>query len=284
MMDNQRQAQDKRFQQVADVVLNNEEFLVVADGSNYDSIAAATAVALVLRSLNKKVILYSPIAVRPDQFSSLVGVDQFDFQLETNNRKLLITLDCPIDQIERVTSDDQGEKLTLTVEFRKGVQIVPPERVQVRPGRPEFKAGFIFDCQLKKEAEITQKGSWIWLSAKGNKKPWAIVSFVDPKATLSELTASMISHAGFKPTLEAANNLFLGIKRGTENFERADSVALETAAYCLRIKEGIEKRTIKPGEKVIPQTPLEAVEKKEGKAPSVWQKPPIFTGATTPKV
>ena len=94
----------------------------------------------------------------------------------------------------------------------------------------------------------------------------------------------MISHAGFKLTPEAASNLFLGIKKGTDNFERADSIALETAAYCLRIKEETEKKAVKPEEKAVPQTPLEAVEKKEGGAPSAWQKPPIFTGATTPKV
>jgi len=291
MANNQQQNQDKRFHQVANIILNNEEFLLVADGNNYDSVAAATGVALVLESLGKKAILYSPTEIKTNQFESLAGVDQFNFQLETNSRKLLVTLDCPIDQIERVTSDDQEGKLALIVEFREGYKPVSPERVKVQSGGPEFKAGFIFDCQLKEEAEITRKGSWVWLSVKGDSKPWAEVSFVDQKATLSELTTSMISHAGFKLTPEAASNLFLGIKKGTGDFERVDSIALETAAYCLRVKEGAGKKMAKLEEKTIPQTPLEAVEKKEGRppeggqaAPGAWQKPPIFTGATTPKV
>jgi len=288
---------DDRFQQINRIILNNESFLLAAREDDYDSLAAASALALVLKSLGKKVCLYAPKPIKIDERNSLYGMEEFKQELSLDGNKLLIKLNYPLDEVERVTSDDQGKNLTLVVELRPGKR-ADPEKVAVVSAGPEFQAGFVFDSLLDREEEWFRQGHWVWISRRGINKAWAEVSFVDKKATLSELTTSFITHGGFNLTPKAAVNLYLGIKKGTREFQEADSIALETAAYCLRIKEKEEKQLAQPEgaprEKTAPQTPLEAVEKKESppvggpeggqSAPGAWQKPPIFTGATTPKV
>lgn len=270
--------QNDRFQKINNLILSNEEFLVVANGDDFDSVASATGLSLLLKSLGKKVTLYSPKSIKAGDFSSLKGMDQFSPKLETNTNKLSISLNCPLSQIERVASNDEGEKLNLVVEFKEGTKAIDPSQVKVNRSGPSYQAGFIFDTQLENEAEIVKQGQWVWLSKTGLVKPWAHVSLVEKKATLSESTISAVSRGGFEIPEAAVDNFYWGIKMGTDNFEKADSIALETAAYCLRIKEAIEKRKTQPRKEEQP--PIETIEKKEGNL----QTPPIFTGATTPKV
>ena len=276
-MENQTK-QDDRFQKINNLILSNEEFLVVANTDDFDSVAAATGLSLLLQSLGKKVTLYSPKPVKTEGLSFLKGVDQFSSELKANGNKLSITFGCPLDQIERVASNDEGEKLNLVVEFKEGVQAVDPSQVKVSSSGPTYQAGFIFDSQLENESEIVKQGQWVWISKSGLQKPWAYVSLIEKKATLSESVISVISRGGFEIPEATAENFYWGIKRGTNNFESADSIALETAAYCLRVKEAIERRKAQPGKQEQP--PIETVEKKE----ESLEKPPIFTGATTPKV
>jgi len=276
-MENQTK-RDDRFQKINNLILSNEEFLVVANGDDFDSVAAATGLSLLLESLGKKVILYSPNSIKMASFSPLKGIDQFIPKLESNTNKLSISLNCPLDQIERVASNDEGEKLNLVVEFKEGVKAIDPSQVKVSRSGPTYQAGFIFDSQLENESEIVKRGQWVWISKNGLQKPWAYVGLVEKKATLCESIISAISRGGFEIPQSTAENFYLGIKKGTNNFEEADSIALETAAYCLRVKETIKKQNNQPRKEEQP--PIETIEKKEG----TLQKPPIFTGATTPKV
>jgi len=283
---------DPRFQQVAKIIIDNEQFLIVADGQRYDAVAAASALTLLLTSLQKKVVLYSPTPLKTKEFNSLQGLDQFQTELAPERNKILIDLNYPVDQVERVSSREEGNKLTLVVEFQSGATAINPDQIKIRPAKPEFQAGFILDCLPDSITEIVNQGSWVWLSTSDQTQPWAQVAFNNKKASLSELTTTMIAHAGFQWPVSAAENLYQGIKQATDNFEKVDSIALETAAYCLKIKEGGQSTGISAGP-VKPtgegETPIEAVEKKEGQAPEGgmaaggWQKPPIFTGATTPK-
>jgi len=252
--------------------------LVVANGGDFDSVAAASGLSLLLQFLGKKAALYSSKPIKSEDFAPLRGVDQFSSNLKGNSNKLSISFDCPLDQIERVTSNDEGERLNLVVEFKKGVKAIDPSRVKVNPSGPTYQAGFIFDSQLENETEIVKEGQWVWVSRAGPSKPWAHVNLVEKKATLSESIVSVVSRGGFEIPQAAVENFYWGIRRGTNNFETADSIALETAAYCLRIKEAIEKKKAQSGR--AGETPIEMVEKKEGSL----GKPPIFTGATTPKV
>ncbi len=282
-MQNQTQ-ESNRFQKINSLILNNEDFLVVTDGSSFDSVASATSLTLLLKSLGKRVTLYSPKPVNAANLSPLKGLDNFVNRLENSNNKLLITFNCPLADIERVSSSDENEKLSLSVEFKKNSQVVDVSQVKVKPAGPSYSAGFFIGIDLDNETELASKGRWVWVAQAGAQKPWAEVNVIEKKATLSESITSFISRSGFEIPIEVADNLYWGIKKGTNNFEIADSIALETAAYCLRVKEEVEKKFQSGGGK-IPQAPLEAIEAKEsGIASSEWQKPPIFTSPTTSKL
>ncbi len=294
------QDQKQRFQRLSQIVLNQEQFLVVVNGQDYDSVAAGTALTLLLESLQKKVILYSPNSVKSKEVEALQGWDRIKTQLIENSNKLLIALDCPVDQIEKVSSQDDQGKLTLVVEFQSPDQVIDAQKIKIQAANPEFQAGFIIDASFEEGQNLVQ-GPLVWVSRSGTKPNWAEVSFSDQKASLSELTTTMMAHAGFQWPGSAAKNLYQGIKKTTNNFESADSIALETAAYCLKIIEkeaqggGTMPQAVSPQAAApapgVPQISPEAVEQKEGVSPEGgakttpgWQKPPIFTGATTPKV
>ncbi len=293
---------DDRFQRTNSIVLNNDKFLIAVGGQDFDSVAAGAGLALLLESIGKEVDLYSPNEISGGNYQSLNGLKKFVNKLEGGDKRLEIVFNCPFDAIERVSSNEEGERLSLSVNFKEDAQEISPADVEIKRPDPAYPAGFILDANLSNEISLTSQGQWVWLSRGGGKKSWADVNVVESKATLSESLIALVSRGDFQIPVKAAENFYLGIKQGTNNFESADSIALETAAYCLRIKEkqqgkpaGSQPKAQKPvASQPASQEDAPSVEEveskeaaspegKEGKSMSEWKKPPIFTGATTPK-
>jgi hypothetical protein len=294
-MKNQTKKQDSRFQQTSSIILNNDRFLIVANGQVLDSVAAATGLATLLTSMGKEVTLYSPQPLQQGNLSALTGTENFVENISGKSNQLKITLNCPLEDIEKVDSSEDNDRLSLKVEFRNQDKVIDASQVQVEQGVPQFDAGFVLGANW--EEEIVNTGNWVYISRTGAKKDWAQVNVVESKGSISESLTSLVSRGNFQIPGSAAYNFYLGIKGATNNFDQADSIALETAAYCLRIKEKAEKQgqvqqpveqsaeqaIDQPVEPKTEETPLSAVEAKEGQAPSEMGKPPVFTGKTTPK-
>ncbi len=280
-MNNQiKSPKDNRFEEVNKVILNNKKFFVGISGDDYDSVAAGTGLANLLESLGKEVDLYSLNSVSADNYSQLSGVEKFSKNLKRGDQKLEIIFNCPLDNIEKVTSNEEGEKLSLIVKFKQTAKEVSPADVEIKRPDPTYPAGFILGANLPNEQRLTSQGQWVWISRQKIEKNWAQINIIEPKATLSESIVGLISRGDFQIPINSAANFYMGIKQGTNNFDQADSIALETAAYCLRIKEKEQKE---PVSKPVSDQPIGDVEAKEGKGISEWKKPPVFTGATTPK-
>ncbi len=279
---------DDRFQRTNSIILNNDKFLVAVSGKDYDSVAAGAGLGLVLTSLGKEVQLYTDTSFNKEDYQELSGIEKFSRNLQGGEKKLEIVFNCPVDDIEKVTSNPEGERLSLIVNFKESAKEISPADVEIKKTDPVFPAGFILDVNFSNENLLTQKGDWIWVSRENGKKEWAEINVVEKKATMSESVTALISRGDFQIPVAAAQNFYLGIKRGTNNFESADSIALETAAYCLRLIEKQQtqtevRRTENQSEKEIEAKESAGPESKEGTKVSEWKKPPIFTGATTPK-
>lgn len=274
------QQPNDRFQKVNDIILNNEKFFVAINGDSFDSVAAGTGLANLLQSLEKEVDLYSLNPINPENFTQLNGIEKFSTNLKQEDQKLEIIFNCPIEDVEKVSQSERADKLCLIVDFKKSAKEVSPADVEIKRPDPIYPAGFILDANLPNEKSLTGQGEWVWLARQKINKDWAKVSVNEPKATLSESLVGLVSRGDFQIPVKSAANFYLGIKQGTNNFDQADSIALETAAYCLRIKEKEQKEAVS---KPIAEPTIGEVEAKEGKGISEWQKPPVFTGATTPK-
>lgn len=284
--------QDSRFQETSSIIINNDRFLIVANGQVFDSVAAATGLATLLTSMGKEVTLYSPQPLQKGNLSQLTGVENFAEDISGKSNQLRVTFNCPLEDIEKVDSSEDNDRLSLKVEFRSQDKVIDPSQVKIEQGMPQFDAGFVLGSTW--EEEMVNTGDWVWISRTGSKKDWAKVNVVESKGSISESLTSLVSRGNFQIPGSAAYNFYLGIKQATSDFDQADSIALETAAYCLRIKEKTDKQgqVKQPVEQSVEQpveqqkpadTPLSAVESKEGKAPSEMGKPPVFTGSTTPK-
>ena len=287
--------QNDRFQKANSIILNNDHFLIAVDGNNFDSLNAGAGLALLLTSMDKQVALYSPVPAREEYLSSIQGLENLTTKLDSTGSKLTISFNYPLEKIERVSSSDENDKLKLVVEFKEDAEPADPSQVGVERSGPEFKAGFVIGTDLgEKGRDLFKQGRWVWIAKAGSVKDWAEVNLIEPKASLSESTISLVSRGNFDIPDSAAGNFYTGIKVATNNFSQADSIALETAAYCLRIKESRDGSQ-KPGKKIVqPDETVDqeqkdvkikpqATEAKEGSLSNL-KKPPIFTGTTTPKV
>ena len=96
---NQPAKKDDRFQKVGNIILNNESFLLVANPESFDSLAAASAVAQLLKSLKKSYTLFAPGQVDTNKFDSLIGLGEFVSDLGFEDNKLVIDLDYPLEKI-----------------------------------------------------------------------------------------------------------------------------------------------------------------------------------------
>ena len=101
-MQDQLNALKAKLQEISSVLIT---FSATA---NQDSIAAALAFYLSLKSSGKKVAIVSstPVTVRD---SHLVGLDKIKTDLGGNN--LVITLNVPEDRVDKVTSNTEGGHL-----------------------------------------------------------------------------------------------------------------------------------------------------------------------------
>ncbi|MFH1561233.1 MAG: hypothetical protein ABID04_01475 [Patescibacteria group bacterium] len=301
---------NNRYLLAKDIILANTDFLIIANGQDFDSLAAATGFLITLESIGKSGMVYAPGFVNSGKFSGLNGLGKISDQLNTEENRLTIGFDYPLEHIEKVASDDAGDKLSLIVELKDGAPNISPQQVSIRPPAKSFRAGFVFD-QLLPDQSLFSQGDWVWFSRNPQPQAWAKVSIAEPKASLSESIVGVSSQGGIMiPTL-AAENFYAGIRYATSDFSQADSVALETAAYCLKIKERSNPANMvqpaMPDQMMGGQMPasfqapldqgftqpvstsdvgpIETVEAKEsGVVDGNLNRPSIFTGKTTPKV
>ena len=114
-MQDQLNALKAKLQEISSVLIT---FSATA---NQDSIAAALAFYLSLKSSGKKVAIVSstPVTVRD---SHLVGLDKIKTDLGGNN--LVITLNVPEDRVDKVTSNTEGGHLNLIINPREGAEPV----------------------------------------------------------------------------------------------------------------------------------------------------------------
>ena len=85
--------------------------------ANFDQVAASLALYLSLTKAGKNVNVISPEPMRVE-FSHLVGVDKISDKLMGGD--LVITLDYPITNIDKVSYNDDGGKLNLVVKVKPG--------------------------------------------------------------------------------------------------------------------------------------------------------------------
>jgi len=217
---------------------NSAVEIYVPTDPNFDQMAAALALRLVLGKFGKSVsvISSSPMTV---EFSHLVGVDLVG-QKSDGGKDLMITLNYSLDQIEKVSYNDDGGKLNLVVQPKINAPRVEKDQLDFsyqggNKGLPillgvddPYRLG-----SLSNQVDFTQA---VNITTSPNSLLGKL-NIVDPEASsYSEIIVGIISGLGLAFNEDAANNLFLGLDKATNSFlsENSGPDTFEAAAVCLR--------------------------------------------------
>ena len=272
----------------------NSVLITFAANPNQDSIAAALAFYLSLKTSGKKVavVASNPVTVRD---SHLVGLDKVSTDLGGNN--LVITLNVPEDRVDKVTSNTEGGHLNLIINPREGAEPVTEKDIVF--GYSGAVADLIIvigAADLKdvgslaeKEIELFSKSTIANVS--NQVSSFGAINIADPSSSNSELVTALLKELALPMDVDIANNLMIGIEAGTDNLSSPNMTADTFEALAVLYRTGARRqvKTIVPQQAkivadmpivdngpVIEETPTQPVAEPQAD----WLKPKIYKGST----
>jgi len=230
---------------------------VVIPQTSIDSVGAGLALAL---GLKKKGLDVSVFTTSPtdNNYSKLSGLDLLTTELKKND--LTITIEHPVDQIERVSYNDDGGKLNLIVQTKTTSPQIQNDKIFINNGGVIADISFILgdDSTLGVNADIVNKGNWVVISDKQVSPTWAKATIVDPSAPFSEIFSFLLPMIGLEIDMDMGKNLLIGLRVATQSFSvNVSPESFEAGALCLKATQPA------PGQPdPLASTPISAVENK----------------------
>lgn len=243
--------------------------------ATYETIAASLGLYLTLKESGKKVTIVSPAQVTVN-LANLVGINQV--KQEIGGQDLLISFDYIQDSIEKVSYNIEEGKFNLVVQTKPGFVPLDPKSVSFSHTGAQGEVVFVLGAKsLNDLGEIYQENqklfdeSWlVTIDNQANNNQFGKVNFVDENALVTEIVIKLMQVLKLPVNTDIANNLFLGLKRGTGNFTKPKVTAetFEAAAFCLKYgaKMGAEEE----------KKEKEVLEAKKPQVPPDWLGPKIF--------
>lgn len=256
--------------------------VVIPSSPNFDQVASGLALYLAILKSGKQATVLSPEAMTVE-FSHLVGVDKIGDQMPSG--ELVLTINAPIDNIEKVSSTDEGGKLNLTIRPKPGTAVVKPEDISFSQIGQVPDVIFVIEARrldslgsiYKGNENLFSEKSIINISHYPKAEQFGAVNVIDPSSPCaSEIVVGLIENLGIASDEDIATNLLLGLRNGTANFQssQVNPETFEAAALCLRWGAGKPQAPIRQNNEEAP-SPVAA--------PSPdWFEPKIYKGSTLP--
>jgi nanoRNase/pAp phosphatase (c-di-AMP/oligoRNAs hydrolase) len=214
--------------------------LVVVPQLSIDNVSAALALALTLKKKNIDTKVFCP--TKPDaNYSKLSGLELLIDSYNQND--LVITLDYPLDQIEKVNYNQDNGKLNLIVETKQGSPKVAENQINISSQSGIADINFILgdETLLGASANMVNSGNWIQISPSNNIRPWAKASVVDQDAPFCEIFTFLLPMIDLNLDMDSAKNLLIGLRVATQSFSiNVSPETFEAGAICLRATQPTE--------------------------------------------
>ncbi len=246
--------------------------------ASFDQVAASLTLYLSLTKAGKNVNVISPEPMRVE-FSHLVGVDKISDKLTGGD--LVITLDYPIANIDKVSYNDDGGKLNLVVKVKPGSKpITQKQTIFNSSGSSAHDLIFLVGVNDPEDLGQILKGNQDFLkkspvaSINNGASTVGALSFVNPQASACiEIVASIIKSLALPVDQDIGSNILLGLKQATDNFQnpKVNPDTFEAAAFALRMGGGKEE---------IPLKAQPRTEKDKKKPSPDWFEPKIYRGTS----
>lgn len=225
---------------INDLLVNAKTAMVVVPQLGIDQLSAALALALSLKKKNIDTKVFCP--TKPDaNYSKLSGLEMLIDSYNQND--LVITLDYPLDQIEKVNYNQDNGKLNLIVETKQGSPKVAENQINITHQSGISDINFILgeESLLGTNSNIVNTGNWVQISPINNIKSWAKASLVDQDAPFCEIFTFLIPLLNLELDPDSAKNLLIGLRVATQSFSiNVSPETFEAGAICLRATQPIE--------------------------------------------
>lgn len=275
---------------------------VVVPKLDVDSGAAALALAMLLEKVGKSVTVLA--SAEPDSSFDKIEAKEKIITNFSQSKNFTITLNYPLDKIERVSYNDDEGKGNIVVEIKPDAQKLSATDLAFSEAGDSFDLGVMLgDETVFSEAQkLTPQGKWLHVSPTPAAKPWATVTLVDQDAPFSEIFAFLLPQLDLALTPAAGKNLLIGLRWSTQSFSvNVNPETFEAGAACLLatqaelVKEAQSLPNTAPTSNAwVPvgmdtvetiAKPLESKEggTKNGTEEPLMESPPIFKGSTTPR-
>ena len=208
--------------------------LISVSQLNIDSIGSALALALLLKKSNISTKVFCPHQTDAN-YTKLNGLELLTNVYNQND--LIVTLDYPLDQIEKVTYNQDNGKLNLVVQTKDGAEKVAENQILISNQATAADINFMFgdETSLGANANMVNKGNWINISPSNVEKTWAKANIIDQDAPFSEILTFLLPMLDLQLTPESAKNLLIALRVATQSFSiNVSPETFEAGANCLR--------------------------------------------------
>ena len=208
--------------------------LITVPQLNIDSVGSALALALLLKKANITTKVFCPHKTDAN-FTKLSGLELLTDVYNQND--LIVTLDYPLDQIEKVTYNQDNGKLNLVVQTKDGSPKVAENQILISNQASAADINFMLgeETLLGANINMVNKGNWINISGTNIEKTWAKVNILDQDAPFSEILTFLLPMLDLQLTPESAKNLLIALRIATQSFSvNVSPETFEAGAVCLR--------------------------------------------------
>jgi len=224
--------------EVKNLISTAKTALIAVPQLNVDSVGSALALALLLKKANITTKVFCPTKTDAN-YTKLSGLELLTDIYNPND--LIVTLDYPLDQIEKVTYNQDGGKLNLVVQTKDGSPKVAENQILISNQASAADINFLLgdEALLGANSAMTTKGNWINISPSVVEKPWAKANIIDQDAPFSEILTFLLPMLGLELTPDSAKNLLIALRVATQSFSiNVSPETFEAGAVCLRATQG----------------------------------------------
>lgn len=211
-----------------------------------DAVASTLALYLSLKNSGKSVtVAASTLPIVRD--SRLVGVDKITTEVGGNN--LVITLDVPEDQIDKVTSNTEGGHLNLIVNPAKGATPITAEQVKFTySGAAADLIIVVGAADLSDVGALAEKENELFAKdkiANVSKEvgTFGAINITDPSSSNAELVTALLKELALPLDIDIANNLMQGIEAATNGLSSPNMTADTFEALAVLYRAGARRQT-----------------------------------------
>ncbi len=213
--------------------------IILPPKPSFDQVAASLAFSLSLQESNRNVsvVCPSPMTV---EFNHLVGVEKIQERIYGTD--LVVSLNYPADQIEKVSYNDDAGQPNVVIQPKTGAPALSQEKVKfsyIGAGADLIMTFGISDLsQLNLSGLDSSQSFLIDIDIDPLNPQFGHLNIIDPGASsFGEIIMGIISGLNLSFSVDAAQNILAGLWRATQGLTKSTVSAdsFETVSLCLRV-------------------------------------------------